>query len=266
MKNKCGYHAVYSDSFFSGIDDAAENGFDFVQFELGTKRFFLNGLSGDDLKAIRSYAENKKIQITFHAPGDNVSLFCDYPLIRKGILDEFGLILEKANSLGARHVTFHLGNYSQFKKANCKTDETNLTYYEDVLHENLKHLINLSGNVQICIENFELNSAKRKALGNLIEGKNPIFLTIDTAKLYKENEIIVEDYEFFLKHKALIREMHVHDFNGEFGSHQIVGSGNVDFNLFKQFLAENVYINFEVRPVKAAKESMDKFLSITSSD
>jgi len=48
---KTGYHAVYENNFFEAID----------------------------------YAKNKSVDITFHAPGDNVSLFCDYPLIRDGI-------------------------------------------------------------------------------------------------------------------------------------------------------------------------------------
>ena len=94
---KTGYHAVYPDSFFGGITDARKYGFDFVQFDLGVPTFFLDGLTKEDLREIKSYAGDNGVEITFHAPGDNVSLFCDYPLIRKGILDEFKLILEKAD-------------------------------------------------------------------------------------------------------------------------------------------------------------------------
>ena len=42
---KTGYHAIYSNNFFEGIDDAQENGFNFVQFDLGIPKFFLNDLT-----------------------------------------------------------------------------------------------------------------------------------------------------------------------------------------------------------------------------
>jgi len=253
---KTGYHAVYSNNFFDGIDDAQKNGFDFVQFDLGVPTYFLNDVSDDMLNEIRKHAESKNVQITFHAPGDNVGLFCDYPIIRKGILDEFTLILEKANKLNARHITFHAGNYSQFKKSGTKTDDSNISYYEQVLYDNVKHLIDHCGDVFVCMENFQWREVTRRAIRRLLADGNALYLTLDTAKLYSSaTEINEDDYELFIKYRDCLREIHIHDMNKEFGSHQIVGTGTVDFELFKQFLSDNVYLNFEVRPVEAAKQS-----------
>jgi len=260
---KTGYHAVYAKDYFDGIAAARNNGFDFVQFDLGVPKYFLNDLSDDQLREIRKYAENKNIQITFHAPGDNVSLFCDYPLIRKGILDEFKLILEKANILNARHVTVHTGHYPQFKKSGMKTDDSYSPHYEQVLYDNIKCLTDHGGGVLVCVENCGLNEIKRQVIGRLIEDGHPLFLTLDTAKLYGGTpEIIRGDYDLFVRYKDRIREMHIHDMNSEFGSHQIVGTGHVDFKLLQAFYNKNVYVNFEVRPVESAKISKDNLLKI----
>ena len=265
MGNENRYHAVYSKNFFDGIDDARKYGFDFVQFDLGVPKFFLNELTDENLNDITAYANDKGVIITFHAPGDNVGLFCDYPIIRKGILEEFSLILEKANKLNARHITFHAGNYSRLKKSGTKSDESNISYYEQILYENVRYLVARCGNVLVCIENFMWDKVICAVIKRLIDDGNALYLTLDTAKLYSDaaaTKIIKDDYELFIQYKSYIREMHIHDMNEEFKSHQTVGTGAVDFQLFKQFLKNDVYLNFEVRPVEAAKTSKDNISKI----
>lgn len=134
---KQGYHAVYCADYFAGIKAAQKAGFQFAQFDLGVPRFFLNSLSGPELLDIKGFAQHSGVEITFHSPGDNVSLFSDYPLIRQGILNEFQMLLEKANVLGARHVTFHTGGYPQFKKAATATAPS-APYYENILYGNIR--------------------------------------------------------------------------------------------------------------------------------
>ena len=247
-----GYHAIYSADYYAGIDDAVKYGFDFVQFDLGVPQLFLDTLSDDELIKIRSYAEDKNVRITFHAPGDNVSLFCDYPLIRQGILDQFSVILDKANKLNARHITFHMGNYPVFKKHDDTDYTFNLDHYADVLYENLTYLTERCGDVLVCVENSEIDELKL----NVIE-KSDVYLTLDTAKFTDDT------YDFYAKHRDRIRELHIHDRIKGFRSHQIVGSGMVDFSLFMQFINDDVYINHEVRPVEAAKISYENFKRFT---
>lgn len=258
---KTGCHAVYARDYFDGIDAAKANGFDFAQFDLGVPEFFLDDLTADDLARIRAYAEDKEIAITFHAPGDNVSLFCDYPLIRQGILDQFKLLLEKANLLNARHMTFHTGDYPRFRKVGEAADDSHIEYYETVLYENLKALTEHSGGVLVCVENYQWNSVSRDAIRRLIGDTGKLFLTLDTGKAYKNGALIQDDLLFFEENKPLIREMHIHDINQN-GSHEAVGSGTVDFTRFKPFVTEDVWVNFEVRPVAAAKISKDKLLEM----
>jgi len=252
-----GFHAVYEKDFFEGINNASENGFDFVQFDLGVPRFFLDDLSVDELIKIRDYAKEKGVVITLHAPGDNVSLYSDYPLIRNGILNQFKMIIEKANILEARHITIHAGFYPMFKKSGTKNDDYSLLYkdhYENVLCENLKELIVSSKKTLICIENHNFSTITINAVKKLINQGYSLFLTLDTAKMYSKNfQLDKEVFDFYKRYNYLVREVHIHDCNEQFGPHQIVGTGVVDFALFKEFIQnENTYTNFEIRPLESA--------------
>ncbi|MDE5741760.1 MAG: sugar phosphate isomerase/epimerase, partial [Oscillospiraceae bacterium] len=184
MKIKTGYHAVYAENYFSGIDDAKKYGFEFVQFELGVPAYFLNKSTKEKLLEIKKYAEDSGVEVTFHSPADNMSLFSDYPLIRMGILDETKAMLEMANIIGARHMTFHTGVYSKFKKSGEKAKPFYAEHYEKVLYENLKTLINASGDVLVCVENDSLDDVSRLVIQRLIDENERLYLTLDTAKMY----------------------------------------------------------------------------------
>lgn len=268
---KTGYHAVYENDFFDAIDHAKLYGFDFVQFDLGIPRFFLDDLSEKDLLCIRNYAKEKEIEITFHAPGDNVSLFCDYPFIREGIIKQFQLIMHKASILEARHVTIHAGSYPMFKKSGTKYDDYTKEYkdyYENVLYENLKEIIKCSKNTMICLENYNFNSIIVEVIEKLIKNGFSIYLTLDTAKLYMKNlQMNNEIFNFYLNYKTFIRELHIHDKNETYGSHQMVGTGYIDFTKFLDFIRnEDTYINFEIRPIESAadaKRALEQILHIS---
>lgn len=263
MTIKTGYHSVYAETYFKGIDDAKKYGFDFVQFDLGVPAYFLNDLSKDKLTEIGKYAQNNSVEVTFHSPGDNTSLFSDYPLIRRGILDEFKAMLEKANIIGARHMTFHTGVYSKFKKSGEKAKPFYEEHYEQILYENLETLIKSSGDVLVCVENDNLDDIGRHVIQRLTDENKKLYLTLDTAKLYISNGKLNEyDLRFFEKNISRIREIHIHDKNDEFGSHQAVGEGYVDFAMFKSFFNKDTYLNFEVRPVEAAKQGRDRLKKI----
>lgn len=143
------YHAIYEKNYFEAIDIAKNNGFEFVQIDLGVPTFFLDDLKDNNLTEIKNYSKERGVQLSFHEPGDNVSLFCDYPKIRKGNIDQFLSILEKANQLEARHVTFHAGQYPEFKKSNCAYDDFSLQfadYYMEILSKNILELLKYTSN------------------------------------------------------------------------------------------------------------------------
>lgn len=257
---KTGYHVAYEKDYYEAIDLAKEYDFDYAQIDLNCPTFFLDKLSDNELQNIYEYSKDKGIQLSFHAPGDNVSLFCDYPKIRQGIMDQFKLIIEKANKLGARHITFHTGNSPEFKKENCLTDDyTNIfgDYYKGVLYDNINELIRHTSDTLICIENSGFNKLIIQALETIISDNNSLYLTLDTAKSYKKDfQFDIQTFEFMNKHQDRIREIHIHDFNKEYGKHQMIGSGIVDFGVFDNYLfKDNIYMTFEIRPIQSANVS-----------
>lgn len=219
----------------------------------------------DDLINIRNYAKEKGVVITFHAPGDNVSLFCDYPLIRDGIIRQFKMMIEKANFLEARHITIHAGAYPIFKKSGTRNDDYTMIYndyYEDILYDNLKDLIISTNKTLICLENYNFNILIMNVAKKLINNGYALYLTLDTAKIYSKNfQINKEVFAFYTKYKDLVREIHIHDSNEQFGSHQIVGTGIVDFSLFREYIQnDSTYLNFEIRPIESAIIAKERLL------
>jgi sugar phosphate isomerase/epimerase len=263
---KYGYHAVYDANYFNAIDYAARVGFDFVQFDLGVPTFFLDKLSDSTLQMIREHATAKGVEITFHAPGDNVSLFADYPLIRKGILDQFELILRKANVLRARHVTMHLGDYPQFKEVRTQPRDAKGQFshhYETVLYENLTALLAVRGEVLLCVENYNLDALKLRVLAKLLQHDSGLSLALDIPKLYNRKLEQDEKVTAFMRAYAnSIKEIHVHDLHRELGSHQVVGEGELDFRQYRELLAkEDQYITFEVRPRDKALVAKERLIA-----
>ena len=86
------------------------------------------------------------------------------------------------------------------------------------------------------------------AVKKLINQGYSLFLTLDIAKMYaKILQLDKEVFEFYREYNYLVREVHIHDYNEQFGSHQMVGTGMVDFELFKEFIQkDDVYNNFEI--------------------
>lgn len=262
---KCGYHAVYEYSFEEAIDFACVNGFDFVQFDLGVPTFFLDRRTDRELAALHSLAQSRHVEITFHGPCDNVSLFCDYPQISRGILDQYTSILYKANLLGARHLTIHTGKHPQFKITGSFEDEYIKRFgrhYGDTLRENILSLLEKCGETMLCIENDGFTPLVMDTVGDMLGKYDNLYLTCDIPKLYTKKLILNKDvYDFMDRNKAFIREAHLHDCSKTYGRHQMIGKGKIDFSKFKDFfMQENVYWNFEIRPREAALHSMKEFI------
>jgi sugar phosphate isomerase/epimerase len=105
-----GYHAVYDESYADALEFAASKGFDCVQFDLNVPHFSLHRLSAGERSRIRDLAARLGLRLSFHAPGDDVSLFTDHPGIRDAVLRHFAEIVGIAEEVGARHGRRPAGN------------------------------------------------------------------------------------------------------------------------------------------------------------
>lgn len=260
---KKGYHAVYEKDYYEALSFAAEHEFDFVQFDLNVPTFFLDDIPDSELSRIREFAQSRNVRITFHGPCDNVSLFCDYPPIRRGILEQYQVILAKANALNARHITVHTGSRPKFNLAHNKSDsylERFGDYYRAVLQDNLKALLRMSGGVMVCVENDGFDPFVMSAVDELLGAEN-LFLTMDIPKLYTASVTLKDEiYNYMYNNKDYIRELHIHDSSEMFGRHQNIGEGKIDFSFYRDFyLLEQAYFNFEIRPKEEALHSMGIF-------
>lgn len=259
-----GFHAVYEDDYYSAIDNADKYGFQFVQYDIGVPGFDPIHLTDDEIIKLREYARDKKIALCFHAPADYLSFFTNQNHVREGILEYYKVLLPKLELLKARHITIHTGDYSRFKMSEESGNEfirRHGRYFSDILFENIMSLLSFRKNVMICVENCGFDGYIIKSLDRILTATKDIKLTLDTAKAYNANKTLNNEvFDFMLKNISRVREVHIHDWNDQFRSHQTVGSGFVDFSLFKDFYhKDDVYINYEVRPLKEAIKSKEAF-------
>lgn len=258
-----GYQAVYDRDMFDAIDYAAENSFDYVSFDLNVPRFYIDQTPAAELDRVRGYAETKGVGIAFHAPGDNISLYADYPAIRRGHLEHFGAIIAAAERLGARHVVVHTGAPPSLKQVGAAGDvflEEHAEYFRSVLAENILHLADQTKSVSLCIENYQFSAMTMAVVEKVLAKSDRVSLTWDIAKTYNgqlELNKAVED--FMWKHAARVGEIHAHDIIKGYRSHQIVGDGGIDFTKYASLLRRaDMAVTIEVRPREAAAISRDR--------
>ena len=160
-----GYHAVFDPNYRDALLYASANGFSYVAFDLNVPRFFLQDLSAAETAEIAGLARDLGVGISFHAPGDNISLFTDYPEIRRGILAHFAFIAERANSMGAARLTVPPGFRPSFRKHGEKGEDYQSeyeAYYGGVFRENPRFLAGLP--LAVCVENQPLDAVAAEAL------------------------------------------------------------------------------------------------------
>jgi len=251
-----GLHAVYETSYISALERAAALGFDYVQFDLNVPGFYIDEISKTDISNIKRTAKREGVGITFHAPGDNIGLFTDYPEIRSGMLKHFARIMNIAEELEARHVTFHPLWPPSFKTADTHEDlfgERHFGYFKKVLTENLLALCE-GKHVYACIENHRIDSVAMAALNDSFILSETIALTLDIPKtLTISGDLNQTLLEFYGKNLARLKEVHLHDRDEQGRTHLAPGQGLIDFSRFAEFLAiEDAWITVEVRPAELA--------------
>ena len=262
-----GYQAVYDADFFDAIRYAHANRFDYVSFDLNVPRFYIDQLERHELDHLRGYAEALGVGLAFHAPGDNVSLFADYPAIRRGILKHFSAIIDAADVLQARHVTVHAGIHPSLKQANAREDDFSQEYEEYfsiVLYENLSYLAHRTTHALLCVENFHFTPLTMQVIAQLLADNDRLFLTWDIAKTYDIELQLNQTVEDFMRqHADRLREVHAHDIIPGFRSHQIIGEGGIDFARYADILGRpEIGVTIEVRPREAALVSRDRLVAV----
>ena len=96
-------------------------------------------------------------------------------------------------------------------------------------------------------------------LHKVLGGKLCLTMDVGHINVYKGRVKEVEE-DFFKAHRRLIRSSHLHDNDGKWDMHDIIGNGSINFIPYLRLLAEqNAWCIFEVRPRESAVECLTRF-------
>ena len=219
---------------------------------------------------LREISSALSLEWGFHAPGDDLSLTTTYPPVRLAIIEYMKQIIDFARDVSdsATNLVVHAGLPPSFEKAGRGEDaflKSNHELYLRTLCENLSELIEYGRpDVHIALENHAWNHMVREAIRTLFSAG--LRLCLDIPKLYGPDlGIKFEDWTVYQEHTDAIEVVHVHDWSKKHGSHQVVGTGSIDFEPSLRLLAElhspAQYV-FEVRTRESAQDSLSNFSRI----
>ncbi len=264
------YHVIYDTSLMDALQYASSSSWTGIVPDLGVPRFSPEKFLPEMREGLREMSSTLSLEWGFHAPGDDLSLTTTYPPVRLAIIEYMKQIIDFARDVSdsATNLVVHAGLPPSFGKAGGDKDaflKSNYELYLRTLCENLSELIEYgTPDVHIVLENHAWNHVVREAIGTLLPAG--LRLCLDIPKLYGPDlRIKSEDWAIFQEHKAVIEVVHIHDWSKKHGSHQVVGTGSIDFEPSLRLLAglhSPAQYVFEVRPRESAQESLSNFSRI----
>jgi sugar phosphate isomerase/epimerase len=257
----------YND-ILSAIQFAFENNFPAVEINLNNFYFLSHLEKKAERKKIFEFSKEKNVELLFHAP-EGISLFLINEEIKNFSLNFYKKIFDYLTEVDAKRMTAHLGNDFTFGISGNKVQTYQVyqkeyeEYFNNIFLE-LKEYIKKNKNLYFCIEN--VGGFRYLFILNLLEkylGEN-FALTLDTGHINRlEKEARKREINFFEKHKEFIKACHLHDNDGTWDQHNIIGKGNIDFLYYFRLLKNNdCYFIFEVRPKESALISYENFIKI----
>ncbi len=264
------YHVIYDSSLVEALQYASSNNWTGVAPDLGVPQFSPERFPPKMREELREMSSTLSLEWGFHAPGDDLSLTATYPPVRLAIIEYMKQIIDFSRDVSdsATNLVVHAGLPPSFGKAGGEKEaflKINHELYLRTLHENLSELIEYGEpDVHIALENHAWNHMVREAIGALLsEG---LRLCLDIPKHYGPDlGIKSEDWAIFQENRNAIEVVHVHDWSKKHGSHQVVGTGSIDFKPSLQLLTglgHPAQYVFEVRPRESAQESLSNFSQI----
>ncbi len=264
------YHVIYDTSLTDALQFASSNNWTGIVPDFGVPRFSPERFLPEMREKLREMSSTLSLEWGFHAPGDDLSLTTTYPPVRLAIIEYLKQIIDFARDVSdsATNLVVHAGLPPSFGVAGGEKDaflKSNYELYLRTLSENLSELIEYGEpDVHITLENHAWNNMVRETIMTLLSAG--LRLCLDIPKLYRTDlSVRDEDWIIFQEYTNAIEVVHVHDWSKKYGSHQVVGTGSIDFEPSLQLLAGLLspaqYV-FEVRPRESAQESLSNFSRI----
>lgn len=267
IERKLGFQSLFDfRDAAEAIDFAAGAGFKAVELNLGNP-YYLNQLRSSRERArIRRAARRRDVAVLVHSVDGLSFLRADWQHAKMN-LAMLKKLITCATQAEIVHFTFHLGSdmfygYSAGKKY---TYEIYPTLFADNLNRALLELKEFGRDkVTLGVENvggfrypwvFPI-------LHRVLGGRLGLTMDVGHINVCQGRAKEVED-DFFQAHRRLVRSSHLHDNDGNWDMHDIIGNGKVNFIPYLKLLAEqNAWCIFEVRPKESAVESLRRFREV----
>ncbi|MCD6579697.1 sugar phosphate isomerase/epimerase [bacterium] len=201
----------------------------------------------------------KNYEFSMHAPYAGLSFPAMNRNLKKITINIFRKTIEFARSTGVKNIVFH-GNYNYIYF--IEDDFKELFLWK--LSKFMKEFIIDGLETQLSFENvFE---TKPEYFFNFIEGIRKIYdfkYCIDTGHLNFLSNVPMEKwYSYFDEN---LREVHLHDNDGNFDQHLYPGGGNIDFgNFFKNLIDKKFFpqITLELHKIEHIETGLRKIKEI----
>lgn len=255
-----GYRAIYDSSFWAAIKTAKRNGFGAVEVHLSSPQFWPDQYSKQERQKIKGIIAREGIILQIHAPLEQSLLFTDLQL-RKSEKKHLKTMSKFCSDIGARSLTIHPGKapiYHTIEGKKIKDDNIYAKVYSQLFEDNIKYITSLSfSNLFICIENTDnFTSEYQKIIAKYLpSGK--VFLTWDIRKNYSytDNKLKVDQWNFLLKNKKYVKNIHVSGFDSAHGS--LKGQEDKYSRFFDLFGRDDLPVIVEILSLKYAKQAKE---------
>lgn len=264
IKKRLGIQILFDfDNIIEAVNFGLDNKLKVIELNLNNVNFSQQIESRKARKEIHDYLKRYKISLLFHAI-EGLIFFVPDKGTQKFIIKSLAKTMNYASEIGVKRITFHLGSDMSFGMTAQKkrTYEVYPEYFYNLIYNALSNLRkNVPNNLYLCLENvggfrypfvFDLMP---KVLGRRLG------LTMDIGHINRfTGQEKAREFNFFKTHRRLIKNCHIHDNNGEWDQHNIIGEGNIDFKPYFELLADaDTYYIFEVRPKESAIECIKRF-------
>jgi sugar phosphate isomerase/epimerase len=266
ISKRLGYQALFdTEDIEDALDFAEKNGFGTVELNMNGLNFLPENYMGEDRRRVRKIAEKKGISMLLHAP-EGLNLVNVQDGVRMAVVERLKEIIDFARDLSAPCVTFHLGAIPVLS-VEGKLAPLHRVYpelYKEVIRSSLVELGHYAkGKTNLCLENTEITNSRivREVLVELL-GQGNLFLTWDIGHTHQYGARIRQwEEEFFLDYRNRIRNTHIHDNNGKWDEHNVIGEGTLDLSHYLPVLIDlNAHMIFEVRPRERAVTCLARFM------
>ena len=241
---------------------AVDSGFAGVQVAVDVPHFSPERVGAAERQAIARFRAANRLRISLHAPDHSTSLFVDSGPLIQGVFRYFEGLFEFGQRIGAALITCHVGAMPAFGTApqpGTTLPEKAVTSFRRTLQANLRRLIDTAaGRFVLCIENHDLTPTVCQLLQPHLDA-NELSLCWDLAKMRDDPAV----QQYLWQNLAHVKQVHLHDVHDGY-SHQVIGSGTVDFPHYLPRLAEGAVLDYciEVRPHDKAVESLDRLRTL----